>query len=46
MGWLIAAIAGLFKLALLIATILAIAKVFAIARDVDEIKRILLTGRR
>jgi len=46
MEWFITGIVGIVKLALLVALILAIAKVFAIARDVEEIKRILLTGRK
>ncbi|MFH1277871.1 MAG: hypothetical protein ABIK65_05785 [Candidatus Eisenbacteria bacterium] len=46
MEWFIGAIVGIVKFALFIAVVLAIAKIFVISRDVDEIKRILMTGRK
>ncbi len=46
MGWFFGMIVGLFKLALFVLFIVTVVKVFAISRDVEEIKRIFLTGRR
>jgi len=46
MEWLFLTIWAIIKIAIYLAVIFAVVKVFVIARDVEEIKKILLTGRR